>query len=651
VVADKAVLMQETSEVIVEGHVVLEDPKAFVKCEKAELNLDKKTGTLYNAIVMLKDQKGRKGKSTDLQTQSGLQAQTNLQALTSMQPQDSSKQIKTDYWIRSSNIQRLSEDHYFAESALMTTCSPPSYNSLTTDRTREMPLENLFAESNPDWCFKGSNVDIVQDERIKADNVRLSLKGLPTLYSPVFWFPADSSRHSGFLIPTFGSSSTKGFQFSPIYHWVIDENKDATFGLDYFSKRGIGKSIEYRFLDFNSKGTWYAYHIHDKHYGKDYVELKGFQQQDFGKIKAFADIDYVSQYDFFKEYAQKHANMIQKYTQSTIELSMPVDNSRIYLLTQKWIDLETSGTKTPLKLPELGYFLNATRLGPFMFTMSSSAANFSSSTEPSGQRLDINPTISHSFGNAVQVFQALSLRETAYSLSNYTGNENSPHRETLDYRANALTRFYKRYSSFTHIIEPSIEYRYISKQKTLPVFDSTETVAQTSAVNLSLLNTFTFSQMTLAARITQPYNLNAVENKLSATTIELTMNGPLTVVFSTNHNFSTGRTETLNTDIVFRPLEKTTVSFGERYTRGTPDLFQYSVTFASIITAKWSIASNILYDVKGGGMRDSRLNIIYTEQCWTLSTSFYRTPGDTVRPAQYGFMIVIELKGVGGLKI
>ncbi|MDX9715229.1 MAG: LptA/OstA family protein [Dissulfurispiraceae bacterium] len=634
VVADKAVLLQQTSEAAVEGNVILEDQKTFVKCEKAEINFDKKTGTLYNAIVMLRDQKLRKG----------------MPEIAGLTQHESS--LTSDYWIRSNNIQKLSDNHYFAKTAQMTTCSPASYTELTTDRYKEMPLESLFSSSAPDWCFKGDNVDIIREDRIKATNVRLAAKGLPVLYTPAFWMPADTSRHSGLLMPVIGNSTTKGFQFSPLYYWVIDENKDATFGIDYFTKRGLGKSIEYRFLDFNSKGTWYTYHIYDRHFRKDYFQLKGSQQHDFGKVKAFADIDYVSRYDFFKEYAKKNdTERIQKYTQSTIELSMPMDNSRIYLLTQKWIDLETDGIKVPFKLPEIGYFLNATPLGPFMFTMSTSAANFSSSTEPAGQRIDIHPTISHSFGNAVQIFQSLSLRETAYSLKNNNNGDNSPHREYLDYRANALTRFYKRYSSFTHIIEPSVEYRYISKQKDLPVFDSAETIEQTSRASLSLLNTFAFRQLTLSARVTQPYDLRTNENKLSATTIELTMSGPFSVVFSTNHNFSTGVTENVNTDVFFRPFKKTTVSVGERYTKGSPDLFQYSVGLSSEITKRWSLVSNILYDLKGGGMRDSNLQIIYKQQCWSLITHLSRSPGDNVRAAEYKYMFIIELLGVGGIRI
>lgn len=634
VTADKAVMIEMTSEAVVEGNVILEDQKAFVKCEKAEINFDKKTGTLYNAIVMLKDQKLNRG----------------IPEIANLNLDEAS--VVSDYWIKSDHIQKLGEDHYFAKTAQMTTCSPPSYTQLRIDRFKEMPQEGLFSSATPDWCFKGDNVDIIREDRIKATNVRLSAKGLPVLYTPAFWMPADTSRHSGLLIPTFGNSTTKGFQFSPLYFWAIDENKDATFGLDYYTKRGIGKSIEYRFVDFNSKGAWYAYHIHDRHFKKDYLQLKGSHQHDFGKMKAFADIDYVSRYDFFKEYARKQeTERIQKYTQSTIELSVPMDSSRLYLLAQKWIDLETDGTKVPFKLPEIGYFINATKLGPFMFTMSTSAANFSSSAAPAGQRLDINPTISHSFGNAVQVFQSVSLRETAYSLKNNTSADSSPHREYVDYRANALTRFYKRYSSFTHIIEPSIEYRYISSQKELPIFDSTETVAQTSTGSLSLLNAFSFRHLSLSARLSQPYNLRTNGNKFSATTIELTMSGPFSLIFSTNHNFSTGRTENINTDIYFRPFEKTTISIGERYTRGFPDLFQYSVGLSSIITKKWSLASNILYDLKGGGMRDSNIKIIYRQQCWALVSHFSRTPGDNVRPAEYKYMFIIELLGVGGIRI
>jgi len=106
----------------------------------------------------------------------------------------------------------------------------------------------------------------------------------------LFSAPVGSGRETGFLIPAVGNSSDKGIRFSPTFFWAIDENKDATFTADYYSKRGIGEGVEYRFVDFNHEGTWHVYHMGDDVLHKDYIEVKGTERYSVGNVKAFVDV-------------------------------------------------------------------------------------------------------------------------------------------------------------------------------------------------------------------------------------------------------------------------------------------------------------------------------------------------------------------------
>ena len=161
----------------------------------------------------------------------------------------------------------------------------------------------MFGPDNPDWCFKGSNVDILIGDRIAGNDMVYRVKGLPVMYSPYFRAPEGAERATGLLSPVLGNSNVKGFQFSPGFFWAIDENKDATLTLDYFSKRGVGEGLEYRYLDFNDKGKWYVYHLDDKQENKtDYV-VKGTHNQNFGDITVFADINYVNQWDYYNQFS------------------------------------------------------------------------------------------------------------------------------------------------------------------------------------------------------------------------------------------------------------------------------------------------------------------------------------------------------------
>ncbi|MCC6345799.1 MAG: LPS-assembly protein LptD [Nitrospirales bacterium] len=618
--ADRAVLHQDTSDAEAEGNVRYEDMRTIINAERASLNLDTKTGTLYNALIHLKDQKGMK-------------ARRDVTGRTE----------RIDYWIRGDEIRKLSESHYYAKTATFTTCTPGAATGNTGD-----PLQ---AESTP-WCIKGNEVDVEIGEKMRAKDATFRIKGLPVLYTPYLWAPIMTERQTGFLYPLIGNSSTKGFRFSPSFYWAIDENKDATFTLDYYSKRGLGKGIEYRYLDFTGKGQWYAYHLHDRELDSNFIELRGSHEQQWGDIRGFADVNYINHRDFYKEYAYKRDVRTQRFLQSSAELSAPVNNTRLYLLSQYWVDLLDGGENVPQRLPELGYVINPSRVGPLLFSLSSSAVNFWREEEVSGQRVDINPVLSYSFGNALQVYQSLSLRETLYQLRNGGAFGSSLHRETFEYKAHLLTRFRRVYSSATHTIEPSLTYAYIPGTRDVPLFDSIDSIEGTSQAKLALLNTVTLKNMVLAFRVTQPYTFDPRENadSLEPTLVEAGIyGGPFTLSMSMTHDFNEGRTETFNTTFSVRMIPGAVITLGENYTRAS-DILQYNAGIIALLSEKWSVDASAWYDSKGQGLRDTTVRVRYTEQCWATELAFTRRPGDSTRPPEYSFALFLELRGLGGLK-
>ncbi|MDI6800926.1 MAG: LPS assembly protein LptD [Thermodesulfovibrionales bacterium] len=590
--ADKIILYNKTSDAEATGNVSYNDSETLINTDRAEINLETKTGKLYNAVILLK---------------------------------------KSNSWINGENIQKLSEDHYYAATATFTTC----------DSEASIP---------PDWCFKGKDVDLIIGKKLIAKDVTYRVRGVPVLYSPYLWTPIETERATGFLFPVIGSSSRKGFRLSPAFFWNIDENRDAIFFLDYYSKRGLGTGIEYRYIDLANYGKWQAFHIRDQELKKDYFELKVTHNTQIGDIKGYLDVNYINQKDFYKEYSEETKINIQRFLQSTGEVSAQFTNSRLYLLGQYWIDLNGENSILPQKLPELGYVINPTRIGPFLFAMNSSIANFYRDEEARGQRLDINPTLYHSFGDAVRFFQSVSLRETAYNLQNGGDYGSSPHRETFQYRASALTRFIKKYDSFTHIIEPSLEYKFIPETRSLPLFDSTELFNKTSQSQFSLLNIFLSKDYLLYARLTQPYDLNGDDKSLLPTALEAFFRGPFILRFDMSYDSNKGRTETVNSEIGFKITDKTIIRAGERYSR-QDNILLSAAGIDSALTKNWAINASIWYDLKGNGLRESAVQATYTQQCWTIVAMFRRKPSDGVNPPDYSFTFLIELKGLGAFKI
>ncbi len=596
--ADQIVLNNKTSDAEAIGNVRYEDSEIIILTEKAEINIDSKTGKLYNAIILFKEE---------------------------------------NYWITGSNIQKITENHYHAKEATFTTCNPPDliYNSL----------------EKTDWCFKGKEVDIIVGERIKAKDVTYRVKGLPILYSPYVWAPILTERQTGFLFPTIGISSKKGFQFSPSFFWAIDENKDATFTLDIFTKRGVGKGIEYRYIDFNSRGKFYLYHIRDKELNKDFFQIKAFNEYKDENIESFLDINYINPDDFFKEYSVQRDIRIARFLQSSAELSLPFKNSRLYALGQYWIDLKSEDDRIPQRLPEIGFVLNPAKFGSFLLSMNSTITNFYRKEEKMGQRLDINPEISHLIGDSLKLLQSLSLRGTFYNLKE-DNNYSFQSKGTFKYSATLSTRLLKKHNSFLHILGPSISYSFIPKTKEMPIFDSRELFRHQSIAELSLYNQFIFDNLEAYFKLTQPYNLDPEDSSrsLMPTRLEVSVLGqPLQIRADMDYDLNKKRIEIINSQLEINIHKNINVNVGERYYRANDILF-FKTGIDALLTDKISMAASMWYDAKGKGLRDSNLKLRYSEQCWATTLIVTRRPGDKDRPVDYNFVLLIELKGVGAFK-
>ena len=61
--------------------------------------------------------------------------------------------------------------------------------------------------------------------------------------------------------------------------------------------------------------------------------------------------------------------------------------------------------------------------------------------------------------------------------------------------------------------------------------------------------------------------------------------------------------------------------------------------------------ANTGYDAKGPGLRDFTIKTTYKEQCWNIDLVTSRRPASLVTPADYSYLVVIELKGIGSFKL
>jgi LPS-assembly protein len=584
--ADEMRYKEQTSEIIAVGAVRYSDSdtETSITANRAELNLEAKTGMLYNAEIFYR---------------------------------------KDNYRISGKEIEKKGDKYYFSPEATFTTCDGPV----------------------PAWCFRGKNIDAVAGEELKAKDVTFRIKDVPVFYTPYFRAAILTERQTGFLTPVIGYSKTRGAHLNTPFFWAISENRDATIVVDIYSKRGIGEGLEYRYIEpKNINGKWWLYHLRDNTLDKNFYELKALhEQRTTGGIGGFLNINLVNEKEFYREFKTNLEVRTNRFLESTGEITLPFSNSRVYLLSQYWIDLKENSKPVPQKLPEAGFILNPAKTGPFWFSATTTLSNFWRDEGVNGQRLDIYPRVLHKFGSDVVVLQTLGLRETAYSL--HKGEDNSLHREAVEYSIVAHTRLLKKYESFTHVLEPSIGYTLITDSEDLPLFDSTELFKKTSTVELSLLNRFiNNSGEFMVLRASQGFDSYLGDRPFLPLRLEIGIKKPISMRFDASYDVNTGRVESINSDLWMK-VSKTTISAGQRYNR-QGDILTYVSSIGLYPYKSLYMEGRLWYDAKEREVKDVSLNVKYTSQCWGVNLEFIKKPGD------FTAAVMFELKGISkGLRI
>ena len=100
----------------------------------------------------------------------------------------------------------------------------------------------------PLWCIGASR--IIHDQTaatITYQDAQFQLFGVTIFYLPYFQHPDPSvKRQSGFLMPSYSTSSTLGFSVEIPYYFALAPNYDFTFRPNYFTDRGVLWAGEWR---------------------------------------------------------------------------------------------------------------------------------------------------------------------------------------------------------------------------------------------------------------------------------------------------------------------------------------------------------------------------------------------------------------------
>src|SRR5215204_1417842 len=114
-------------------------------------------------------------------------------------------------------------------------------------------------QPTPRWDLNAGTVILNLDHYTLLRQAVLRVKGVPMFYLPIMYYPTRrENRATGFLIPTYGSSTLNGQAIHNAFFWAINRSHDATITHDWFSKTGQGAGTEYRYNVGSGEGLFRA---------------------------------------------------------------------------------------------------------------------------------------------------------------------------------------------------------------------------------------------------------------------------------------------------------------------------------------------------------------------------------------------------------
>ncbi|HUE86788.1 MAG TPA: putative LPS assembly protein LptD [Vicinamibacterales bacterium] len=218
--ADELIWNLTTGELEASGNVLVVTPSARLAAERVVFNTKTGLGTFYTASgsASLGD------RAAEVKSMFGT--------------------LEPDVYFFGEIIEKIGDSRYRLTKGSFTTCVQPT----------------------PRWDVVSGTATIQLEDYAILRNAVLRVKDVPILYLPVMYYPIQSDdRATGFLLPTYGSSTYRGQSVSNAFFWAINRSQDATLMHDWFLSRGQGAGAEYRYAASPvSSGSVNAYWLNER---------------------------------------------------------------------------------------------------------------------------------------------------------------------------------------------------------------------------------------------------------------------------------------------------------------------------------------------------------------------------------------------------
>jgi LPS-assembly protein len=360
------------------------------------------------------------------------------------------------------------------------TVHPDGRVALTQVRYTTCPV------GNEDWMLQASSIDLDTSGQVgSAHHVLMRFKDVPIFYTPYISFPLGDERKSGVLFPSFGHSSSNGYQLQVPYYFNLAPNYDLTLTPGLLSARGVQLGPEFRYLTASSHGQIEANFLPNdriEHSDRAYFHFTDVTDLRRG-LRFDTDIATVSDSNYFSDFAVGSEQTSVTYLERRADVRYYDDIWRIRGELQNFQTIDTAvlaGDRPYSRVPRI----QAEGLWPVLNThlelaLDGEATNFLREVGTTGVRLNLAPEVRWSNRGAGYFFEpAVGYHFTQYDLQNAIGGNPSTPSRTLPYaRLDAGLLFERDAGSAgqrTQTLEPRLVYSYVPyrNQNELPNFDT-----------------------------------------------------------------------------------------------------------------------------------------------------------------------------------
>ncbi len=578
-------------------------------------------------------------------------------------------------------------------------------NAEHVDRLQNVNYTTCSSTSaSPNWTLAAKHLKLDHNSNWgRATGVTLKVRDVPIMYLPYMSFPISDKRKSGFLAPSFGTSTDSGYGVQTPYYWNIAPRMDATITPRVMGDRGLMLGGQFRYLQERGRSevNLSVLPSDDLFRGKSRYLLRVNHQQQFWGNRAYGDIDYnlVSDKEYFEDFGSNLGASSTRFLEQRGSLRYVHDWFRASALLQSYqvVDRSISGESRPYKrLPQILLTTRTLSYKGLNFYVDSEFVYFERASTVVGGRVDLQPQLTYPvIRPGYFVVPKLKLKHTQYLLDHVESGEDNPDRTLPVFSLDAGLFLEREFSmlnrSWLQTVEPRMFYLYVPEtdQDELPLFDTgrydfsfsqlfrenrfsgRDRVGDANQMALAVTTRFIehgTGRERFRASLGQLYYFHDREVTLpdremdtdSASELIAELAGQISNSWSAAADFQwdphDSQTQKISLNLRYRPDPFTVLNLGYRVRRertavGTlvdRTVEQTDVSLRWPITPSWSVIGRWNYSIQSAETLESVAGIEYNSCCWGIRAAARRFISTSTGSFDTGIFLQIELKGLAG---